>query len=259
MITIDVIIANHNNGRYLKQCIDSVLAQTLTPKEIIVVDDASTDNSLQILEEYVIEGKVTLIKNESRLGVTASRNIAISHGTSDYITTLDADDFYYTNLKLSSEASLVINSGEHSIAFSDVMRVDKNGTDKWLVSNKRKLREGDLYFFITHLDGFIPRDYLVSRTDYEAVKGYNAELRIYEDWDLKIRLAKQCRWYFSGGIGTAYRDNPKGLSKSSRREHVLTMRRIFWMNCPSSNPWKRAFAFARFFFYHSLYMGRPAI
>ena len=62
MITIDVIIANYNNGRFLTQCLESVFSQTLLPQEIIVVDDASTDDSLVILEPYVREGKITLIQ-----------------------------------------------------------------------------------------------------------------------------------------------------------------------------------------------------
>ena len=259
MILIDVIIANHNNAKFLTRCLDSVLAQTLLPKEIIVVDDASTDDSILILEKYVLEEKITLIKNSTVLGVTASRNKAISHGQSEFLTTLDADDYYFNNEKLAAEAAAIAEAGEHSIAFSDVMRVDSNGSDKWLVSSKRKLREGNLSFYISHLNGFIPRDYLVSRADYIAVSGYNPAFRMYEDWDLKIRLAKKCAWHFSGGVGTAYRDNPKGLSKASKSEHIAVMRRIFWLNCPSKHPLMRAAAFIRFFFYHSLYMGRPAI
>ena len=145
------------------------------------------------------------------------------------------------------------------IAFSDVMRVGEGGEDMWLVSSKRRLREGDLSFHISHLNGFIPRDYLISRADYLAAGGYNPNLRIYEDWDLKIRIAKRCTWHFSGVTGTAYRDNPKGLSRSSRREHILTMRRIFLANCSEKYSILRAAAFTRFFFYHSLYMRRPAI
>lgn len=259
MISIDVIIANYNNAKFLGRCIDSVLAQTLLPAEIIVIDDASTDDSLQIIEKYVTTGKVTLIRNDKNLGVTASRNLAISQGKSAFLTTLDADDFYYNNNKLDAEAATLIANGKHSIAFSDVIRVDVSGEDMYLVSGKRKIREGDLSFHISHVNGFIPRDYLVSRADYEAVKGYNSNLRIYEDWDLKIRLAKRCKWYFSGEIGTAYRENPKGLSKSLKKEHIETMRKIFWINNQIKNPVWRAIAFARFFFYHSLYMRRIAI
>lgn len=259
MISIDVIIANHNNEKYLAQCLDSVLNQSLLPKEIIIVDDASTDDSLMVIEPYVREKKVTLIKNDINIGVTASRNRAINHGKSSFITTLDADDYYHSRNKLAAEAGIIKNAGKHAVAFSDVMRVNKDGQDLWLVSSKRSLKEGDLLFNISHLNGFIPRDYLVSRNDFMDAGGYNQDLKIYEDWDLKIRLSKHCRWYFSNTIGTAYRDNPKGLSRAPRREHIATMRRIFLSNCSENRSIHRTMSFARFFFYHSLYLRRPAI
>jgi glycosyltransferase involved in cell wall biosynthesis len=259
MIPIDVIIANRNNARFILQCLESVFSQTLLPKEIIVVDDASTDDSLLVLEPFVRAGKVTLIQNNTTLGVTASRGRAIAHGKSAFFTTLDADDYYYDSGKLAAEAAAITAAGEQSIAFSDVMRVREGGEDMWLVSSKRQLREGDLSFDISHLNGFIPRDYLVSRADYLAAGGYNPDLRIYEDWDLKIRLAKRCTWHFSGVIGTAYRDNPKGLSRAPRKEHITTMRHIFWANCSEKHSILRVAAFIRFFFYHSLYLRRPAI
>ncbi len=259
MTPIDVIIANKNNARFLSQCLESVFMQTLQPKEIIVVDDASTDDSHLILEPFVRKGEITLIQNNSNLGIAASRNRAIALGKSAFLTTLDSDDYYYDKRKLEAESALISAAHEHKVAFSDVMRVRENDEVMWLVSTKRQLREGNLSFHISHLNGFIPRDYLISRADYHAVGGYNQGLRIYEDWDLKIRIAKICTWHFSGRIGTAYRDNSKGLSRAKRKEHISTMRRIFFANCTESNSISRAVAFTRFFFYQSLYMGRPAI
>ena len=91
------------------------------------------------------------------------------------------------------------------------------------------------------------------------VGGYNSNLRIYEDWDLKIKLSKLCYWRFSGVIGTAYRNNPKGLSRSPKKEHILTMRSIFKENLNQNNSFIRAILLTRFFFYHSIYLGQPAI
>ena len=259
MFEIDVIIANKNNGNFLIQCIESVISQTLSPKEIIVVDDASTDDSISLLGPYVSSGKITLIQNQTSLGVAKCRNLGVMHGTGDYITTLDADDFYYDINKLSAEAQVIMHGGNNTIAFSDVMRVDMQSKKMWLFSDKRHLHEGDLSFHISHLKGFIPRDYIVSRKIFMEVGGYNSNLRIYEDWDLKIKLSKLCDWRFSGVIGTAYRNNPKGLSRSPKKEHILTMRSIFKENLNQNNSFIRAILLTRFFFYHSIYLGQPAI
>jgi glycosyltransferase involved in cell wall biosynthesis len=63
--SIAVVVANRNNGRFLVQCLDSIISQTHRPAEILVVDDASTDNSLEVLAPYARDGVVKLIRNET--------------------------------------------------------------------------------------------------------------------------------------------------------------------------------------------------
>ena len=260
MLSIAVIIANRNNSRFLPQCLDSVLAQTLRPAEVVVIDDGSTDNSREIIREYACKWNIRPIFNQISLGVSASRQKAIEHSESDYLTTLDADDFYQSSQKLAEEARVVAESpGVRRIAFSDVVCVDARGEPLSLVSSRRRIREGDLSFFIRHLSGFIPRDYLVARKDYLAAGGFNPALRLYEDWDLKIRLSQRCTWHYSGVVGTAYRNNPLGLSKAPRREHIRTLRKIFVEHCPSTHPMSRALDLTRFFIYQSIYLRRLAI
>jgi glycosyltransferase involved in cell wall biosynthesis len=260
MLSIAVIIANRNNARFLCQCLDSVISQTLRPAEVVVIDDASTDNSREILHEYVRNWKIKLISNEIPIGASASRHKGIEQSASQFITTLDADDFYYSTQKLAEEARVITAlPGGKRIAFSDVMRVEANGEPISLVSGQRRIREGELSFFIRHLNGFIPRDYLVSRTDYLAVGGFNPSLRLYEDWELKIRLSQRCTWHYSGEIGTAYRNNPLGLSRAPRKEHIATMRKIFAMHYPPRHPLGRALDMTRFFIYQSVYLHRLAL
>jgi glycosyltransferase involved in cell wall biosynthesis len=258
-VPIAVIVANRNNGRFLRQCLDSIIRQTHRPTQIVVVDDASTDDSPEVLEPYARDGIVKLIRNTAQQGVAAARNLAMRHSSAAYVTTLDADDYYQGEDKLAAEAALLGSGRGHRIAFSDVLRVDESGRPLGLVSGSRKIREGDLSFRIPHLSGFIPRDYLVSREDYLAAGGYNPSLGLYEDWDLKIRLSRRCTWHFTGVVGTAYRSNPLGLSRAPRRQHIDAMRRIFWSHCPARQPAAKLLAFARFFVYHSLYLGRPAL
>ena len=259
MHDIAVIVANRNNSRFLGQCLDSILSQSLKAQEIVVVDDASTDDSVARLAPYVRDGAITLVQNETQQGVAASRHLAICRSRATYITTLDADDFYTGKEKLAAEAeTLGPGSSRGRIAFSDVLRVDEAGNPTEMISQRRKVREGNLSFDIPHLHGFIPRDYLVSREDYLAAGGFDTSLRIYEDWDLKIRLSQICTWHFSGVVGTAYRNNPHGLSRAQSSEHVRTMRMIFSKYTRSRQPLSRAWAQARFFVYHSLYLRRPA-
>jgi glycosyltransferase involved in cell wall biosynthesis len=258
MASIAVIVANRNNGRFIEQCLESVFSQTLTPEEVIVVDDASSDDSLSILQKYSRKGRIRLILNDKPAGVAASRHRAACESNSRFLTTLDADDYYYDRSKLEAELR-TLSEARGRLAFSDVMRVTEEGKTIGRVSAWRSIRQGNIEFDIRHLWGFIPRDYLVAREDYFAVGGFNPTLHLYEDWELKIRLSSRCTWHYSGVVGTAYRDNSRGLSKAPRAEHIRAMRNIFWMHCKARNPLTRAASFARFFLYHSLYLRRPAI
>ncbi|MCO5312201.1 MAG: glycosyltransferase [Microthrixaceae bacterium] len=91
---ISVIIPAYNAERYLPQCLDSVLAQTLRSFEVIIVDDASTDRTAEILSRYrSADERVRLVSNPQNLGVAPTRNHGIDAARGDYLAFVDADDY----------------------------------------------------------------------------------------------------------------------------------------------------------------------
>ncbi|MCX7846273.1 MAG: glycosyltransferase family 2 protein [Dictyoglomaceae bacterium] len=88
---VSVIIPTYNCEKYIKNCIDSVLAQTYKNIEIIIIDDGSTDNTEKIIENY-FKRKVIYLKQENK-GPSISRNRGIRFSKGDYITFIDADDY----------------------------------------------------------------------------------------------------------------------------------------------------------------------
>ena len=98
MPKISVIIPVYNTEKYLKQCLDSVINQTLKDIEIICVDDCSTDNSLEILEEYANkDNRIKIIEQEVNQGQGIAKNIGINCAQGDYIMFLDSDDWLELN------------------------------------------------------------------------------------------------------------------------------------------------------------------
>ena len=99
MVKVSVIIPVYNVEDYLKECLDSVLSQTLKDIEVICVDDCSTDDSLKILQEYANnDDRIKIIKNEKNSGQGFSRNEGIKKATGEYIGFVDSDDFIDLNL-----------------------------------------------------------------------------------------------------------------------------------------------------------------
>lgn len=91
---VSIIIPVYNMEKYLKECLDSVICQTLEDIEIICIDDCSTDSSLQILREYAQrDARVKVFQNSMNQGLSYTRNIGIVNATGEYIQFVDADDW----------------------------------------------------------------------------------------------------------------------------------------------------------------------
>lgn len=91
MVKVSVIIPVFNVEKYINECVDSVINQTLTDIEIICVNDGSTDNSLNLLKQ-IPDPRIKIISQENK-GLAAARNEGMKHAKGEYITFLDADDF----------------------------------------------------------------------------------------------------------------------------------------------------------------------
>lgn len=94
---ISIITPVYNSSSTIKRAIDSVINQTYKNWELIIVDDYSTDNTLEVISQYK-DLRITVIKNIKNIGPGASRNIGINASKGDYITFLDSDDYWDDNL-----------------------------------------------------------------------------------------------------------------------------------------------------------------
>ena len=100
MSSVSVVIPTLNHGRYIRRAIDSVLAQTKAPDEVVVVDDGSTDDTEEVLASY---GNAIQYVYQDNQGVSAARNTGIRLSTSNWVAFLDADDDWLnTNYRASS-------------------------------------------------------------------------------------------------------------------------------------------------------------
>ena len=90
---VSIITPSYNSAKFIKQCIESVIAQTYTNWEMLIVDDYSSDNSLQILKKYN-DKRIQLIELDKNVGASESRNVAIRKAKGKYIAFLDSDDLW---------------------------------------------------------------------------------------------------------------------------------------------------------------------
>jgi len=98
MPLVSVVIPVYNVERYLGECLDSILKQTLDDIEVICVDDGSNDNSLEILKDYADKDKRIIILQQDNQGAGVARNYGMSIAKGKYLSFLDSDDFFDTTL-----------------------------------------------------------------------------------------------------------------------------------------------------------------
>lgn len=140
MPIVSVIIPVYNVEKYLNQCLDSVLDQTLKDIEIICVNDSSTDGSLAILEEYAKRDERVTVVSQPNSGAGAARNKGLSLATGKYLSFLDSDDFFEPDM-----LELAYKEAEKVKADFVVFRSDQYYTDqKKFVEVSWTLREKEL-------------------------------------------------------------------------------------------------------------------
>ena len=116
-INIDIIIPNYNKSQYLEECINSVVSQTFKNWKLYIVDDFSTDNSLQVIKKYNTLNNINIIKLKKNKGPAFCRNLGVRISSSPYISFLDSDDLWVKN-KLEKQIIFMIKN-KFSFTFSD--------------------------------------------------------------------------------------------------------------------------------------------
>lgn len=189
---ISVVIPLYNGGRFIAQALQSVLDQTLTPHEIIVVNDGSTDDGPAIVTAMAEHHPITVL-NRLNGGQSAARNEGIRHSTGDYIALLDQDDYWYPiHLAELVKPFLVPPTGAAiGWVYSDLDEIDTEGN---LVCRAYLSTLGNAHpkrhiFECLRQDMFIlPGASLMSRKAFDAVHGFDERLSGYEDDDLFMRM-----------------------------------------------------------------------
>lgn len=140
-IQVSVIIPVYNGQEYLRECLDSVLKQTLKNIEIIIINDASSDRSQDIIDEYAqFDGRIHAIHQRQNKGVCIARNTGIDKATGEFIIFLDADD-YWTDVRMLSSLCALAHRDNSAIVNFGYRRMTLNGETVLDIVNKAETIE----------------------------------------------------------------------------------------------------------------------
>jgi glycosyltransferase involved in cell wall biosynthesis len=206
--TISAIIPTYNYGRFLRDAIDSALAQTYPPLEVIVVDDGSTDDTSRILAGY--GDRIRAIRQDNQ-GVGAARNTGIAAAKGEYLAFLDSDDLWMQR-KLELELTRFQADPALGLVHCGAESFDNDGnTRETLLSGLEGWVAPDLLCLEREVITTPGSGTMVPRRVALEIGGFDPELQPSEDWDFCYRLASRYRVAYVPQVLVRYRLHGKGI------------------------------------------------
>jgi glycosyltransferase involved in cell wall biosynthesis len=183
---ISVVMPVHNALPFLSESISSILAQTFTDFEFVILDDASTDRSLELLREWARrDQRIQIHESKQRLGLAGSSNAVVSKARSAIIARMDADDIAHPD-RLRKQWEIIANSSDVAVVGTLCDGIDASG---------RQVRPRDRWRLVRR-SSYIPFPHgsaMFRRELFEEVAGYDHSSEGGEDQDLFLRMATKGR------------------------------------------------------------------
>jgi glycosyltransferase involved in cell wall biosynthesis len=186
MPKVSVVMSVYNGGRFLHEAIDSILAQTFTDLEFIVVDDGSTDSTPAILRGY---GDRLRVHTQSNQGLTRALNAGLSLARGEYIARMDADDVAEPQ-RLEKQVAYLDSHPEVGLLGTACHEIDEQG--RILRTVVMPTGDAQLRATLAKFNPFIHSSAMFRRTLTDRLGGYNEDVLYWhnsEDYELWIRLA----------------------------------------------------------------------
>ena len=205
---VSVICSCYNHSDYVIESLESVLNQSYTNIELIIVDDCSGDDSVQVINNWLVDhSKVKFIQNPINLGLTKSFNRAVRTSKGDYLIDLAADDLLLTNA-VESLVNIYFKTDDSELAlvFGNASNIDKNGKvlsdifNSTMISKVYKAVEKGYYkYLLKDSDYMCSVSGMYNRSIFEEICGYDEDL-CFEDFDYWLRVSKSYKIVFSEKI-----------------------------------------------------------
>jgi glycosyltransferase involved in cell wall biosynthesis len=186
---ITVLMSVHNGARWLDQAISSVLNQTLIDFEFIIVNDGSTDQSLEIIKRFARSDPRIVVIDKPNTGLADSLNRGIREARGQWVARVDADDLCEPN-RLEEQFNYVKSKPEVVLVGSDFIEIDNNGTA--IKRQSYPSNHTNLIWNLEHHKRFFPHSSAFFRLDIAwKVGGYNIRIHRSQDHDFWFRLSSE--------------------------------------------------------------------
>lgn len=184
---VSVCMVTYNRVDFLPLAIESVLRQEFSDWEMIIVDDASTDNTKEVVQRYVSkDARIRYYRNDTHKKISDSRNYSLKQSYGEYVAILDSDDVWHDPQKLKKQVTFFQKHPDYVLIGTGVIVIDAYGIEKRRYKNL--LLDKDIRANIYACNPFAHSSVMYRRKDVLGIGGYDTTLETAEDYDLFLRL-----------------------------------------------------------------------
>ncbi|AZA52063.1 glycosyltransferase [Chryseobacterium sp. G0201] len=215
MNKISILIANYNNGKYFLECYNSIIGQTYQNWEVIIVDDASTDNSVEIIKSIIgNDNRFKLYQNPLNKGCGYTKRECMKYATGEICAYLDPDDALYPRALEESAEEYLFNN-KIVATYSKMMMCDEHLNPQKTFSATKRIFN-DIYFFNCPIQ--FAHFFTFKREVYFKTKGINPELKSAVDQDLYLKILELGNVSFINENLYKYRLHADGISQHNSKQ-----------------------------------------
>lgn len=221
---ISIIIPVYNVEKYLKECVQSVLFQSYSNYEILLINDGSTDSSKNLCNELKVQDNRITVYHKTNGGVSSARNLGINKAHGDYIIFLDSDDYWIGNDCLERLVAIA-EANKADIVRGEYQRVDENGKITIAIRDKKKIENKILSSYEMLRYGIAGEFFgvlFLYRKQVICELRYNEDMIFLEDMDFLVRLfRKPLRCVYSSLCFYSYLQRNSSASNMANIQNII--------------------------------------
>jgi len=187
---ISVFTPNFNKAHFISETIESILNQNYSNFEYIIIDDCSTDKSLQIIQKYAkLDKRIKIYKNEKNLGIVKTRNKGFKYSSmkSKYFAIIDSDDVALpTRLKI--QVNFLEKNPKYGLVGSNLIIIDKNS--KIIGYRRYPSEDKEIRKVITRYDPFAQPSIMLRKEVINKIGNYDEQWQVSQDYDYFLRVGR---------------------------------------------------------------------
>lgn len=222
---ISIILPTYNDAQFLQEAIDSVIRQTYKNWELIIINDASTDSTKEILKLYSKKDpRIRSFNNRSNIGMTKNLNYGISKSRGEFIARQDGDDIWISKNKLELQMKFLNKNPDCALVGSWARVIDLNG--KSLFTIKHPLTDSGIRKRILSKNCFVHSSVVLRSTALKKVFLYDCNHPYTDDYNLWLKIGKQFKFHNINKYLVAYRIKPRGITQTNKNNINLILNLI---------------------------------